>query len=113
MSDIGTVQPSSVQPAALSARGERKLDQLRDSAAQVVGSVFYGTLLKNLRSSSLQGEIGHGGRGEEVFQAQLDQVLAERAGQARNFDLADVIVRRFERQVRVLWDQRPVGGDES
>ena len=58
--------------------------------AEVVGTVFYGTLLKTMRASNLKGQYGHGGRGEEVFQAQLDQTLADQAGQAASFNLADI-----------------------
>ena len=71
---------------------------LRRVANEVVGQVFYGTLLRQLRSSSLKGKYGHGGRGEEVFQAQLDQFLAERAGGVGRIDLADALVKRFERR---------------
>lgn len=76
-----------------------RLKALRDVAGQVVGSVFYGQLLRNLRDSSLKGQYGHGGRGEEVFQAQMDQFLAEEAGQARGFDLAEAIYQRFANRV--------------
>lgn len=71
------------------------LSKLRDAVDQVVGSVFYGTLLKTMRESPLKGTIGHGGRGEEMFQGQLDQLLVERAGGARSYDLNEAIVKRF------------------
>jgi Rod binding domain-containing protein len=85
--------------------------ELRDVADRVVGSVFYNTLLQQMRSSTLKGEYGHGGRGEEVFQAQLDQVLADRSGQATSTSLSDAIVRRYERQVALVSNQcdPPVG----
>ena len=95
----------------------QQLEQLGQVTGQVVGSVFYGTLLKQARNSSLQGTYGHGGRGEEVFQAQLHQVLAERAGQANGFDVAEVMFDRFARRVTALAGQQadPVGetGDKS
>ena len=73
---------------------------MRSVVDKVVGLTFYGTLLRAQRSASLQGSIGHGGRGEEIFGAQLDQVLAERAGVASGFNLSEVIVRRLSGQVR-------------
>ena len=74
------------------------LGPLREAVNRVVGSVFYGTLLQQMRASSLKGTYGHGGRGEEVFAAQLDQVLAERAGQAGRSNIGEAIVRSYARQ---------------
>ncbi len=74
------------------------LKKLRDTAEHLVGNVFYGTLLKAMRESSLQGKYGHGGRGEEVFNAQLDQVLAERMGKASHGGLADSIYNTMKKQ---------------
>lgn len=98
MSTVGTV--SSVSAPVGPAR--RRVDELREVADRIVGSVFYGTLLKMQRESELQGPYGHGGRGEEVFRGQLDQYLAEEAGRSRSFDVSDALVARFEHQVRTL-----------
>jgi Rod binding domain-containing protein len=70
--------------------------QLRESVNRVVGNFFFGTLLKSMRDSVLQGKYGHGGRGEEIFQAQLDQVFAEGAGLASNFGLSRAIMQRLD-----------------
>ncbi len=75
-----------------------QLQDLREKAEQLVGNVFYGTLLKAMRESSLQGKYGHGGRGEEIFNAQLDQVLAERMGKATHGGLADSIYQSMKKQ---------------
>jgi hypothetical protein len=85
------------QPAA-SAPGV----ELRRTADELVGSVFYGTLLRQLRQSSLKGAYGHGGRGEEVFGAQLDQVLAQRAGRARTNPLSAAVARWYGNQAEVM-----------
>ena len=69
--------------------------ELREAVGSVVGTVFYGTLLKAMRNSVLKGEFGHGGRGEEVFQAQLDQMLVERVGQASGFSLHEALYKRL------------------
>ncbi len=90
-------KPDVSAPAFDAAR--RKADaNLRAVADQVVGSVFYGTLLRQLRASALQGPYGHGGHGERVFQAQLDQTLAEQAGQKGHFDLGTALVRDLVKQ---------------
>lgn len=79
---------------------------LRTAADELVGEVFYGTLLRQMRDSSLKGKYGHGGRGEEIFQGQLDSVLASRAGRAGGSQLADAIVDRFERNAEAAAQYR-------
>lgn len=74
------------------------LVRLRRLTGRIVGSVFYGTLLRTMRESKLKGPYGHGGRGEEVFSAQLHGMLAERLGAAGHNTLADALYDRLERQ---------------
>ena len=52
--------------------------KLRQAFDQFVGETFYSHMLKALRTSVGKPAYFHGGRGEEVFQGQLDQVLAEK-----------------------------------
>ena len=81
-----------------------RLQRLDEAAKQIVGSVFYGTMLKTMRESEMRGNFGHGGRGEEVFAAQLDGVIAERAGKASQGGLAEFLYQRLERQQRLIDD---------
>ncbi len=78
----------------------RREQVFRRRIDELVGLTFYGTLLKTMRSSALKSPIGHGGRGEEIFQGQLDQLLAQRAGQAKRFHLSDAIYRQLTRGAR-------------
>jgi len=86
------------------------LRSLREVTGKVVGSVFYATLLKQMRSSPLRGEFGHGGYGEKVFEAQLDAELAARAGMAGQSDLTNSLVERLaDQQLRMTHsDDSPV-----
>ncbi len=84
----------------------RDLDRLRETAREVVGSVFFGTLLKAMRESGLKGAYGHGGRGEEIFSAQLHGVLAERMGATMRGGLGDAIYRALEGQQNRLGRMR-------
>ncbi len=81
---------------------ERDLRQLRQATGQIVGSVFFGTLLKTMRESELNGPFGHGGRGEEVFAGQLHGIWAERMGETSNNGVSNALYRRLERQQRLL-----------
>jgi len=80
----------------------RDLDKLRETAGKVVGSVFYGTMLKAMRDSSFKGAYGHGGRGEDVFGAQLHALYAERLGTSTNRGLQDALYRTLEKQQRAM-----------
>jgi hypothetical protein len=76
----------------------RDLSRLRETSGRVVGSLFFGTLLKAMRESTLKGQFGHGGRGEEVFAGQLHQLLAERLGESLDRGPQEAMVRRLQRQ---------------
>ena len=82
------------------------LSRLRQAAGQTVGSFFYGTLLRTMRESSLKGDYGHGGRGEDVFAGQLHNMMAERLGTSPNNDLGDIVYRSLERQQQLVSQQR-------
>lgn len=100
-----TPMPSSLQPP--------EHPGLRQAVDQLVGSVFYGAMLRSLRASTVKGEYGHGGRGEEVFQAQLDQIIAERAGQAQRYSLNHAIYERLALQQSRIEQQRQVDRSEQ
>lgn len=87
-------------------RVSRDLTRLREISGKIVGSVFFGTLLKTMRESNLTGQYGHGGRGEEVFAAQLHGILAERMGSAMNGGLGEALYRSLEKQQTRISGQR-------
>lgn len=91
MSTIASIQ--SLDPAH-----DPRLARLREAAGEIVGAVFYGTLLKQMRSSPLRSELGHGGHGEKVFEAQLDAELATRAGQSGRNELTMALFERLSSQ---------------
>lgn len=67
---------------AAATAGEGASSELRDAFDAFVGQTFYGMLMKSMRESLTKTPYFHGGRGEEVFQQQLDQVLVERMAEA-------------------------------
>lgn len=85
---------------------ERDLQRLRETSGKVVGSFFFGTLLKTMRESTLKGPFGHGGRGEEVFAGQLHGLLAERMGEAMNQGPQEALYRSLARQQGLLTKRR-------
>ncbi len=102
VSDVNSVTQRARDP-------QPDLERLRTAIGSVVGSVFYGTLFKTMRESALNGPYGHGGRGEEVFAAQLHAHLAEEMGTSRAGGLADVLYKRLEHNQRTT-SARPAAG---
>lgn len=106
--------PSSSAPR-LSAQTPR-IPELRDLTRKIVGRVFYGALLEQMRSSTLKGTYMHGGRGENVFGAQLDAIRAEHMGQQERRGLADALYRQLAPQqarMNSMTVQTPGGGDQA
>ena len=93
-----SLNPNVVVPPDESARQKADVERgLRTSIDEFVGMVFYGQLLKAMRDSPLKSDIGHGGRGEDVFAGQLDIELSQRIGRSSGFHLSDAIYRRLRR----------------
>ena len=50
---------------------------VRQAFTSFVGETFFSQMIKSMRSTTDKPAYFHGGRGEEVFQAQLDQELSQ------------------------------------
>jgi len=61
---------------------DAKSQALRRNFDDFVGQTLFGEMLKSMRKSQQKPAYFHGGRAEEVFQQQLDQVLTEKLSQA-------------------------------
>lgn len=94
MASLGTID----QTAATASATKVATKRLRTTTDQVVGSVFYGTMLKTMRAGTMRGKYGHGGRGEEIFSAQLHGILAERIGTSMSGGLGDVLYKALKPQ---------------
>jgi hypothetical protein len=55
--------------------------EVRKAFQSFVGQTLFGQLLKAMRKTLDKPAYLHGGRAEEIFQQQLDQVLAEKIAQ--------------------------------
>ncbi len=77
---------------------KRELAALRRATDELVGTLFYETLLKTIRESPLKGEYGHGGRAEEVFGSQLDAIRAHRMSAATRGGLSDLLYESLKQQ---------------
>jgi Rod binding domain-containing protein len=88
------------QPVALSqpqAPGAGAADdaRLHEAFNDFVGETFYGQMLQSLRKSVGKSPRFNGGRAEEVFTRQLDQVLAQKLAKTSGDKLSGAMYRLF------------------
>ena len=75
-------RPDPVVPQALDRSAKTEDGPLREAFDAFIGQTFYGQMLKAMRTSLGKPAYFHGGRGEEIFQGQLDQILTEEMSEA-------------------------------
>ncbi len=73
-------------------------EQLREAAEKLVATTLIMPMFERLRNDPLAANLVHGGRGEKIFQQQLDQVLSDRIAGATNFDLVDSVYKQLSRE---------------
>lgn len=69
--------------------------QLREKFDQFVGESMFGQMLKSMRESLGKPAYFHGGRAEEVFQSQLDQLLVEKISDASAEQISEPMFKLF------------------
>lgn len=75
--------PTATKPdPAVLQKGAQDDKELRKAFDDFVGQTFYGQMLSAMRDTVGKPAYLHGGRAEEVFQKQLDQVMAEKLSDA-------------------------------
>jgi len=68
-------------------------NEYRKAFDSFVGEVFFGQILKAMRKTLGKPAYFHGGRAEEIFQLQLDQILAEKLTNASADKFADPLFK--------------------
>jgi Rod binding domain-containing protein len=79
-------------------KGASGKSEVREAFDSFVGETFYAQMLKSMRKTVTKPAYFHGGRGEEVFRSQLDQVLAEKMAKADSGGLSDSMFEQFSLQ---------------
>jgi hypothetical protein len=82
-------------PPAVPAPSHPTDPALHKAFQDFVGQTFYTQMLSAMRKSVGPPAYFHGGRAEEVFQTQLDQVLAEKLSNASAETLAEPMYQLF------------------
>jgi len=86
------LQPTEPQPPAV---GNADTEELRDAFHSFVGQTLFGQLLGAMRKTVGKPAYFHGGRAEEIFQQQLDRVVAEKVAEASSDKLSGPMLELF------------------
>ncbi len=70
-------------------------DELREAFQDFVGQTFFAEMIKACRSGQQPSAYFNGGRAEEIFQGQLDQVLSEELSKSSADKIADPMFELF------------------
>jgi len=84
---------------AVSTSSTASQPELDATFRKVVGSVFYGQMLKSLRESVGKPAYIHGGQTEELFQSQLDQYVVDDLAGREKGPWIDELFRLFQTQL--------------
>ena len=68
---------------------------LKEAFSDFVGQTFFGELIKSMRTTQKPAAYFDGGRAEEIFRGQFDQVLAEELSDASGEQIADPMYELF------------------
>ncbi len=69
--------------------------ELKEAFQDFVGQTFFSEMIKAFRSTQQPSAYFHGGRAEEIFQGQFDQVLTEELSEASAEKIADPLFELF------------------
>ena len=74
--------------------------ETQEAFTQFVGQTLFGSMLASMRKSVGRPAYMHGGRTEEVFQKQMDQLIVEDLTKASADTIADPMYELFNMQQR-------------
>lgn len=80
-------------------------DELRKWFNRAVGQTFFRQMISEMRKGLQPSAYFHGGRGEEVFQKELDQIMAEKMAEASGDKFAGPMFDLFELQSNTSRDE--------
>jgi len=94
---VSAIQSFGTDANALASTGQRVVgeQELEKTFRTAVAGMFYGQLMKALRSTAGETAYLHGGQAEKMFEAQLDQQLVEDLAAGHNGSLVQELYQQF------------------
>ncbi len=80
--------------------GAADQSQVRDKFDAFVGQTFYGQMLHEMHKTVGKAHYFNGGRAEEAFQGQLDQVLSEKMSEANAHQFTGPMFDLFSAEIQ-------------
>ena len=93
-------KPGAARCRAGDATGTPGTSELKEKFTEFVGQTLFGSMLASMRKTLGKPAYMHGGRTEEVFQQQLDQVIVEDLTEASADSIATPMFDLFSMQKR-------------
>ncbi|MBS0208788.1 MAG: rod-binding protein [Planctomycetes bacterium] len=93
--NISSIMSNPSMPAASVAPRAAKQPELREAFDNFVGETFFSQMLSSMRTSVGKPAYFHGGRAEEIFQGQLDQILSQEFTKADGHSLTGDMFQLF------------------
>lgn len=88
--------------------------KVHDKFSEFVGEAFYGQMMKSMRSTVGKPAYFNGGRGEEVFQGQLDQQMAQEFARQSGDRFAEpMFEQQFPHHAKILREAKQQTGANS
>ncbi|MEX2673300.1 MAG: rod-binding protein [Phycisphaeraceae bacterium] len=86
--------------SALTAAGETgSRGEVRKAAQQLVSQAFLMPMMKMMRDDPFKSDLFHGGQGEDIFAAQLDEKLADSMASQMNLPVVEAVYQKFAAQL--------------
>ena len=79
----------------VSAQNMTDEQKVRLAAEQLVASTMLKPILSQIRQDPFKSDLFHGGRTEEIFGEQLDNIIADRMVSKQGFGLVDSVYKNF------------------
>jgi hypothetical protein len=76
------LQPRNLEPRAPNPDSQTPSPELREAFHDFVGQSFFSQVLSQMRNTVGKPAYFHGGMGEDLFQARMDETLVERLSDA-------------------------------
>lgn len=87
-------------PDGAAASDDADQSELREAFNEFVGQTFFGSMVASMRKTVGKPAYMHGGRGEEVFQKQLDDLMVQNLTESSADSIGDPMFQLFQMQRR-------------
>ncbi len=93
-----SAQAPKAQPPSVLVSSRTDSPELREAFDEFIGTTFYSQMMKAMRETVEKPAYFHGGRAEEVFQSEMDQVVVKDLAKSSGSQLSGPMFELFQLQ---------------